>query len=293
MLCVYHSADHDGKGSAAIVRYLHKDCELLGYNYDQEIPYEEIEKHHDVIICDISFPMEYMFKLHLEKNLIWIDHHASAIQAYEQYMKEHELGFGIKGLRAIDNAAIELTWKYFFPDNSVPEGVHLLALNDLFDLRDKRVRPFEYAFLSLGVNRPYEKVWRDLFEDKIDIPLMVEKGLAILSYIKHRDYRLVRNMAFEGKFGELRFIAANMAQAGSDFFESLDNIKNYHFMVSFSLNKRHKWNLSFRTTRDDVDVSAIAATLGGGGHKKASGASGLDELPQWMQQGVQEWTKYN
>ena len=70
MLCVYHSADHDGKGSAAIVKYVYKDCELLGYNYDQEVPYDEIAKHEDVVICDISFDMEYMFKLSpLSKNL--------------------------------------------------------------------------------------------------------------------------------------------------------------------------------------------------------------------------------
>ena len=293
MLCVYHSADHDGKGSAAIVKYVHKDCELLGFNYDQEIPYEEIAKHDDVVICDISFPMEYMFRLHKEKNLVWIDHHVSAIEKYDEYLKSHDEGLGIKGLRASGTAAIELTWQYFIPDKPVPEGVKLLALNDLFDLRDKRVRPFEYAFLSLGVNRPYEKVWRDLFEGNIDVPLMVEKGIAILSYIKHRDYRLVRNMAFEGTYKNLRFIAANMAQAGSDFFESLDNIKNYHFMISFSLNKRNKWNLSFRTTRDDIDVAEIAATLGGGGHKRASGASGLDELPEWMRENVREWTKFN
>jgi hypothetical protein len=36
MLCIYHSADHDGKGSAAIVKYANKGCELLGFNYDQE-----------------------------------------------------------------------------------------------------------------------------------------------------------------------------------------------------------------------------------------------------------------
>ena len=293
MLCVYHSADHDGKGSAAIVKYVHKDCELLGFNYDQEIPYDEIEKHQDIVICDVSFPMEFMFKLNREKNLVWLDHHASAINAYDEYMKTHDEGFGIKGLRSITNAAIELTWQYFIPDKEVPLGVKLLALNDLFDLKDKRVRPFEFAFQSLGVNRPYEKVWRDLFENNIDVDLMVEKGTAILSYIKNRDYRLVRNMAFEGKFQNLRFLAANMAQAGSDFFDSLDNVKNYDFMVSFSLNKRNKWNFSFRTTRDDVDVSLIAKTLGGGGHKKASGASGLEELPIWLRENIKEWTKFN
>lgn len=30
--------------------------------------------------------------------------------------------------------------------------------------------------------------------------------------------------------------------------------------------------ISFRTRREDVDVSKIAQTLGGGGHKKAAGA---------------------
>ncbi|MBP3688328.1 MAG: hypothetical protein J6J35_08235 [Alphaproteobacteria bacterium] len=292
MLCVYHSADHDGKGSAAIVKYVYKDCELLGYNYDQEIPYDELAKHQDIVICDISFPMDYMFKLHNEKNLIWIDHHASAIALYEDYLKK-EGGFGIKGLRETTSAAIELTWRYFLPEREVPEGVKLLALNDLFDLRDKRVRPFEFAFQAQGVNRPYEKIWKELFENRIDIPLMVEKGNAILSYIRHRDYRLVRNMAFEGKYQDLRFIAVNMPQAGSDFFESLDNIKNYDFMVSFSLNKRSKWNLSFRTTKEGIDVSKIAASLGGGGHKKAAGASGLNQLPDFLTANVREWTKFN
>jgi nanoRNase/pAp phosphatase (c-di-AMP/oligoRNAs hydrolase) len=122
---------------------------------------------------------------------------------------------------------------------------------------------------------------------------MVEKGKAILSYIKHRDYRLVRNMAFEGTYKNYRFIAANMAQAGTDFFESLDNIANYDFYVSFTLNKRSQWNLSFRTTKDNVDVSEIASAFGGGGHKKASGASGLDELPEFLRTNVRSWTKLN
>ncbi|MCM1323921.1 MAG: DHHA1 domain-containing protein [Acetobacter sp.] len=292
MLCIYHIADHDGKGSAAIVKYAHKECELLGYNYDQEIPYEEIDKHDKVVICDISFPMEYMFKLHAEKDVTWIDHHASAIAQYDAYL-EKVGGLGIKGFREIGTAAIELTWKYFFPEQPVPEGVRLLALNDLFDLRDKRVRPFEFAFQSQGVNRPYDKVWKDLFEGKTDIDLMVEKGNAILSYIKHRDYRLVRNMAFEGTYNGLRCIAANMPQAGSDFFESLDNIKKYDFMVSFSLNKRNRWNLSFRSTTDDVDVSKIAAAFGGGGHRRAAGASGLVQLPEFLRENIREWTKFN
>lgn len=43
MLCVYHIADHDGKGSAAVVRSVYPETEFLGINHDMKIPYEEIE----------------------------------------------------------------------------------------------------------------------------------------------------------------------------------------------------------------------------------------------------------
>ena len=44
MLCIYHIADHDGKGSAAVVRSVYPETEFLGINHDMKIPYEEIEK---------------------------------------------------------------------------------------------------------------------------------------------------------------------------------------------------------------------------------------------------------
>ena len=54
MLCIYHMADHDGKGSAAIVKSVYPDVEFLPFNHDSEVPYEEIERHDKIVICDIS-----------------------------------------------------------------------------------------------------------------------------------------------------------------------------------------------------------------------------------------------
>ena len=42
MLCIYHIADHDGKGSAAIVKSKFPETELMGLNHDMDIPYDEI-----------------------------------------------------------------------------------------------------------------------------------------------------------------------------------------------------------------------------------------------------------
>ena len=53
-------------------------------------------------------------------------------------------------------------------------------------------------------------------------------------------------------------------------------------MCNFFMNGKNTWNLSLYTSKDTVDVSKIAASLGGGGHKKAAGASGLKKLPEFL-----------
>ena len=281
MLCIYHLADHDGKGSAAIVGSKFKKVDFLGLNHDMAIPYDEIEKHDEIVICDISLPMDKMFELNETKDLTWIDHHMSMIEEYEKRIRNGTKE--IKGLRRNGTAAIMLTWEYYNPGIPVPEGVKLLALNDLFDLRDKRVRPFEYAFQSLGVNKPEDKNWKDLLAEKINIDEMVAKGEAILSYIKNRNHRLCKAMSFESKYKGYKCICANMPQGYSEFYDGVKNIKSYDFMCNFFMNGKNTWNLSFYTAKENVDVSKIAAEFGGGGHKKAAGASGLKELPDFLQ----------
>ena len=281
MLCIYHIADHDGKGSAAIVRSVYHEIEFLGLNHDMEIPFEDIKKHDKIIVCDISLPLDFMFELSQTRDFTWIDHHASVIKEYEKAMAEGQHQ-PLKGLRRIGTAAICLTWEYFYPQKPLPEGVKLLGLNDIYDLRDPRVRPFEYAFQSLGVNRPTDTTWSELLSERLNIEEMVAKGQAILSWIKIRNIRLVRSMAFESEYMGLKCICANMPQGYSEFFDSLPNLDEYDFMCNFFMNKRNRWNLSFYTAKDNVDVSKIAATFGGGGHVKAAGASKLEKLPEFL-----------
>lgn len=284
MLCIYHIADHDGKGSAAIVKSVYPETELMGLNHDMEIPYDEINKHDKIIVCDFSLPLDFMFQLSQTRDFTWIDHHVSVIDKYEKIMAEGNRK-PIKGIRRVGTAALMLTWEYFYPDRPLPLGIKLLGLNDVFDLRDKRVRPFEYAMQALGVNRPTDKIWSELINDTLDVSEMVEKGKAILLYIRNRNYRLVRSEAFESEYQGLKCICANIPQGYSEFYDSLDNIKDYDMMVNFFMNKKNCWNLSFYTAKDNVDVSKVAAQFGGGGHAKAAGASSLPELPEFLRKG--------
>lgn len=284
MLCIYHIADHDGKASGAVVKSVYPQISLLGLNHDMPIPREEIERHELVVVCDFALPVAYMFKLSRKIDFVWIDHHASVISEYEALLAAGEKP--IKGLRRIGTAASVLTWEYFYPGKTVPEGLDLLGKHDVFDLRDPRVQPFEYAMQARGQNMPDDAVWPELFADRIDINKMVDEGRRILDWINIRNYRLVRSMAFEAEIDGLKCICANMPQGRSSFFDTFDNIDAYDVMINFYMNKDRRWNLSFYSARENVDVSKIAARFGGGGHKGAAGASALESLPDFIVKAV-------
>lgn len=289
MLCIFHIADHDGKGSAAIVKDLFPQAELFGLNHDMNIPYDLIEQHDKIVICDIALPVEYMFQLNEKIDLTWIDHHVSVIKEYDEMLAKGKYK-PIKGLREVGRAAIVLTWEYFHAGEKLPEGVRLLGLNDIYDLRDRRVRPFELAMQINGINKPTDKIWKQLFNEEIDINDMVEHGKSIMKWVRNRNYRLARSMVFESEYKGMKCVCSNMAQGQSEFFDSLDNLRSYDFMVNFFMSRRNLWNLTFYTYKNNVDVSLIASEFGGGGHAKAAGASSLPELPDFLKNG-KPWTK--
>ena len=135
-VCIYHSQDLDGWMSAAIVKHWFiangiknllninienpNTLDFIGYHYGDPIP--DLSEYDKVIMCDISFPPEKMQAIADDftgDNFIWCDHHISAIKDND------ELSY-VKGIRDINFAACELTWKYFFPNESTPEIVRLL-----------------------------------------------------------------------------------------------------------------------------------------------------------------------
>lgn len=164
-ICIYHSRDLDGWMSAAIVKRWFKEnnnqnspqvriydspyvdhttvrkpeneisLTFLGWDYSDEIP--NLSEYDKVIMCDVSFPAEEMKKLkdkHMgifNPTFIYIDHHISAMK---NLGIDNENSFAPKydGIQNTNYAACELTWKYFFPKEEMPEIVRLLGRYDCF-----------------------------------------------------------------------------------------------------------------------------------------------------------------
>ncbi|MDR1691456.1 MAG: DHH family phosphoesterase, partial [Rickettsiales bacterium] len=112
--CIYHNADFDGIGSAAIVNYYHKELgektAVYGWNYGQKIPdYNEFDENGLVYMVDVMLPKEDIVKL-IKKfgdNFIFIDHHTSS----KEDLKDLKFNSHIN----TEKAAIENCWDYFYP----------------------------------------------------------------------------------------------------------------------------------------------------------------------------------
>src|SRR5260221_7509466 len=109
-------------------------------------------------MVDVSVPMPLMMKLYQLSNhqLTWIDHHASAIKDYNEYIEKYAEGnkeaISIFCTAVLEDgiSACEGAWKYFFPDEEMPTAVKLLGEYDTWRNQDKErwgnaIMPFQYG----------------------------------------------------------------------------------------------------------------------------------------------------
>ena len=87
MKCFYHD-DLGGKCAAAIVKYNNKSCDLFMIDYNKDFPFDIIKPNEKIWIVDFSLQKPGEFKKLYDlvgfDNLIWIDHHQTAIKKIEE-----------------------------------------------------------------------------------------------------------------------------------------------------------------------------------------------------------------
>lgn len=228
-ICFYHRSDLDGVCSAAIVKKFVPDVELVGMDYGEPFPWDraipemkdlcivdqhiganpELHNLRQVYMVDFSLPVEYMKSLAACADLVWIDHHKTAIEAMR--------GVPVVGLRDTRLAACELCWDWFedfsfdgvklrdtLPsldgsgivvdpfesETEAPEAVCLLGAYDSWRKNDpewdSKILPFQYGMRAQeGAYDPESELWprvMDPTDEDIERGYMVEYGEMILRY---------------------------------------------------------------------------------------------------------------
>jgi oligoribonuclease NrnB/cAMP/cGMP phosphodiesterase (DHH superfamily) len=274
----YHRSDNDGKASGAILRYANPNAIMHPYEYNDPFPYDAIKDDDEIIFTDVVAPYPELIRILGKYHTKIIDHHISLIN----FLKVPVDGIQESGYVA----ACELCWRYCFGSKPIPQTIKLIATYDCWDNRDKEnwddtVLPFQYGLRRLDLdpvtNWPF---WQGFFDNMLtgsaaaDSFLMDENiaaGRSILIYQENVAAEIMRTNFFEAQFEGMRALCCNTNIKNNQFFASNWDESKYEVMVGFDIRSDQTLRVSLYTTRNDVDVSRVAARFGGGGHKQAAG----------------------
>lgn len=285
---IIHHNDADGYMSARIVLSTFKveDDDLICMDYTKELDLSLIEKDERVYIVDYSLEPEKMKSLlEITKDVIWIDHHKSAIEKYNDYP---ELKY-LKGIRFDGISATGLSWLYmrgalsttgnYVKDyylmmkklENAPLGVQLINDWDVWNHFIPETKPFMIALNSHQFcwKSPKQALWGQLMNTENDnvTKILYEAGKSMIDYRDGWSMKLRERYGFVIELEGYKVYCLNLGNANSEFFGEL--IDEYDAVMTFCFNGE-LFNASIYSD-GNVDVSEIAKKFGGGGHKGASG----------------------
>ena len=263
---------------------------MIPMNYGDSLDWiESIEDGDRVYIVDFSLEPEYMDNLKGRCDLIWYDHHKSAVEKIDS---------SIKGERNYDESACKITYDATIRphlNSNIKQSVDyfISMFSDADNWNDTKYSGNDYELFPIALNLYMNSIntdpntsegyshFMELFENGTingkDVKACISIGRNIMRYLDISSSKKMRN-AFEAKLssddtegqGELNCICYNNTD-GSKSFKSIFDSDKHDVMLSFSMNKRNNWDVSFYSEASGPDVSKIAVNFGGGGHHSASG----------------------
>jgi len=275
MIVFFHSADLDGIASAAIVKFFHSDCKLYPFNQGYKFPWKKLSQEYQVFMADMSLPMKDMIEIVKRAGFVWIDHHSTALEEAEK------AAFNPKGLRSVEEAACELTWRYL-SENEMPKAVKLLGRYDVGDFSySEDVKDFQFGIKSVD-HGPKSDIWKELLvANNHLVDEIIAQGKFIRKFVESENKRFVKSYSFKIDFEGYKALVVNRQPSGSAFFESSWESSECDIMLAFAMFQSGNdklWKFSLFSDKGGVDVGQIAKKFGGGGHKNAAGFT-LDHVP--------------
>jgi oligoribonuclease NrnB/cAMP/cGMP phosphodiesterase (DHH superfamily) len=256
--------------SAAIVKRRYPNARLIGWTYGDPIFHAWMD-YDRIIMCDISFPPEEMYAIATSgKEFIWLDHHKSAIEKVRDFFanspernRYDEISFC-----STEQAACELTWTHFFPNDMIPKSVWYLGMYDSFRHKDtefeEKILLYQYGARANASN-PEEAgalIHASTF-------LIKKEGESIYKYLCKEAqgiYDKRQTVTIEGHvFGLVNRERFNPINFGIDYHK--DGLEGF----ACYWRENGAWTFSLYNDDGNLDVSLVASALGGGGHKGAAG----------------------
>jgi bifunctional oligoribonuclease and PAP phosphatase NrnA len=172
---------------------------------------------------------------------------------------------------------------------SMAEALYIALITDtgrfMYENTGARAHTMAAELIEAGVD--VAGVYRRLYQD-LPFPRLQLLARALAGVRRYDDGRLTVAHLSRGDFGETGAIESD-AEGVVDHLRSVEDTK-VAVLIRELLDKEGR-KVSLRSTDGLVDVSVIARSLGGGGHRQAAGATTtmpLEELIEHIRSGVAE-----
>jgi oligoribonuclease NrnB/cAMP/cGMP phosphodiesterase (DHH superfamily) len=245
----------------------------------------------DIYLLDFSFKSDPIRRLiSFNRSVTVIDHHGTADQELSPLVQSDD-----KFRLIFDNSkcGARLAWEYFRPGEPAPFLIDVVQDRDLWTWKLPESRAlnawlgvqertfYRWSSISLNLGAPYLDLGlpasvaaeRNLWVyDRMEY---VEQGKAILAYQQKVIESHVRH-ATEREIAGYKVLVANATTLGSEITGELAQGRPFGATFRDDLSRGMRiWSL--RSREGGIDVSEIARSLGGGGHRGAAGFQ--EELP--------------
>ena len=172
---------------------------------------------------------------------------------------------------------------------SMAEALYIALITDtgrfMYENTGARAHVMASELIEAGVD--VAAVYRQLYQD-LPFPRLQLLARALAGVRRYDDGKLTVAHLSRGDFGETGAIESD-SEGVVDHLRSVEHTKVA--VLIRELLDREGRKVSLRSTDGDVDVSVIARSLGGGGHRQAAGATTklpLDQLIDQIRAGVSE-----
>lgn len=267
-VCFYHAGCPDGFGAVwSVRRSWGSEGRYISRSHDDPLPLEELE---DALVAfvDISPSNEALVELaEVASHIVVLDHHVSAQLRYDSDLPTvnrieedgHEIHYNL------DHSGAILAWQYFHPDEAAPALLEYVEDQDLWNW--KLVGSEEINAAIASYPRDFE-TWDALAQRSTEElmregePIVRANRMEVQRAIARPESLFIGNHRVEAVNATV-----NRSQIGHELAkrQTFDRAWGCVYRISGATVHATLYSIG------DVNVSVIAADLGGGGHRNAAG----------------------
>lgn len=280
-LIVYHNNCPDGIAGVWCASYFNNVNEIYGCDAGKDPIIDPLNKN--IMFIDICPSFDYIQNTQLiAQNIIILDHHKSneSIIIQHKHILAHFHNVFI--IFDIHRSGCQLAWDYFFDSSQRPFFIDYIGDRDMWLWKLPHSKEINTALFELNyidVNNLH-KLNSLVHYNNNQIETLINAGQIIVD-LNNKEINHISASALEGIFKvdncSYRVWLTDNSKYRSEIGNLLCN-KVFsdgsfpNFSVIWRYNpKSNEWWISLRGTDHNFDLSSIAQSCGGGGHKFASG----------------------